>query len=53
MGKQVSPKFVLGLDVGASSVGWALLEAPDNKSRRNDPCPCGSWLKYKKCCGMN
>lgn len=21
------------------------------KVRRNDPCPCGSTLKYKKCCG--
>lgn len=21
------------------------------KVRRNDPCPCGSGLKYKKCCG--
>lgn len=20
---------------------------------RNDPCPCGSGKKYKKCCGMN
>jgi uncharacterized protein len=20
---------------------------------RNDPCPCGSGLKYKKCCGIN
>ena len=19
---------------------------------RNDPCPCGSGLKYKKCCGQ-
>ena len=19
--------------------------------RRNDPCPCGSGVKYKKCCG--
>ncbi|MBQ4093042.1 MAG: SEC-C domain-containing protein, partial [Firmicutes bacterium] len=19
---------------------------------RNDPCPCGSGKKYKKCCGM-
>ena len=19
---------------------------------RNDPCPCGSGLKYKKCCGL-
>ena len=22
-----------------------------NKIRRNDPCPCGSGKKYKKCCG--
>ena len=21
------------------------------KVRRNDPCPCGSGKKYKKCCG--
>ena len=21
------------------------------KIGRNDPCPCGSGLKYKKCCG--
>lgn len=25
---------------------------PDSrKIRRNDPCPCGSGLKYKRCCG--
>ncbi len=23
----------------------------DNKIGRNDPCPCGSGKKYKKCCG--
>lgn len=23
------------------------------KVGRNDPCPCGSGLKYKKCCGSN
>ena len=23
------------------------------KIGRNDPCPCGSGLKYKKCCGKN
>ena len=22
----------------------------DHKIGRNDPCPCGSGLKYKKCC---
>jgi len=23
----------------------------ENKVGRNDPCPCGSGKKYKKCCG--
>ena len=25
--------------------------APKWKVGRNDPCPCGSGKKYKKCCG--
>jgi len=24
----------------------------DKKVGRNDPCPCGSGKKYKKCCGQ-
>ena len=24
-----------------------------NQPGRNDPCPCGSGKKYKKCCGLN
>ena len=24
-----------------------------HKIHRNDPCPCGSGKKYKKCCGKN
>lgn len=28
----------------------APLERPGSKLNRNDPCPCGSGLKYKKCC---
>jgi preprotein translocase subunit SecA len=27
--------------------------AKSTKVGRNDPCPCGSGLKYKKCCGKN
>ncbi len=27
--------------------------AVSHKVGRNDPCPCGSGKKYKKCCGMN
>ena len=26
---------------------------PRKKVGRNDPCPCGSGKKYKKCCGKN
>jgi hypothetical protein len=26
---------------------------PEVKIGRNDPCPCGSGKKYKKCCGKN
>ena len=26
--------------------------AVSNKVGRNDPCPCGSGKKYKKCCGL-
>jgi preprotein translocase subunit SecA len=27
--------------------------ATSKKVGRNDPCPCGSGKKYKKCCGAN
>jgi SWIM/SEC-C metal-binding protein len=27
--------------------------AKSEKIGRNDPCPCGSGRKYKKCCGAN
>lgn len=30
-----------------------MLERKSNKIGRNEPCPCGSGLKYKKCCGKN
>ena len=26
-------------------------QKPKERTGRNDPCPCGSGLKYKKCCG--
>jgi uncharacterized protein YecA (UPF0149 family) len=25
-------------------------KSPKSKTGRNDPCPCGSGKKYKKCC---
>jgi len=39
-----------------SSSGEKTVKKPvkkDVKVGRNDPCPCGSGKKYKKCCGMN
>jgi len=30
----------------------AMTAAPRAKVGRNDPCPCGSGKKYKKCCGQ-
>lgn len=36
---------------GISSVFGSNNEEPIKKIGRNDPCPCGSDLKYKKCCG--
>ncbi|MBP7893336.1 MAG: SEC-C domain-containing protein [Firmicutes bacterium] len=29
------------------------LRRSDKKVGRNDPCPCGSGKKYKKCCGAS
>jgi len=28
-------------------------QLPGRKTGRNEPCPCGSGKKYKKCCGRN
>ena len=36
--------------------GKAIVRKPVVKTvkvGRNDPCPCGSGKKYKKCCGLN
>ena len=30
-----------------------VIEKPKQKVGRNDPCPCGSGKKYKKCCGSH
>ena len=34
--------------------GQFTTEAPTfRKAGRNEPCPCGSGKKYKRCCGLN
>jgi hypothetical protein len=35
----------------ASSGKGVSYQRPGEKIGRNDPCPCGSGKKYKKCCG--
>ena len=32
-------------------LNWPQPREAEKKVRRNDPCPCGSGKKYKKCCG--
>lgn len=43
------PGFVPGLD---PEVTWPIHREAE-KVGRNDPCPCGSGKKYKKCCGKD
>ncbi len=38
---------------GGSETNAAKPYKSDKKPGRNDPCPCGSGKKYKKCCGLN
>jgi uncharacterized protein YecA (UPF0149 family) len=45
------------LGAGGAQVSAAASSLPIQRSGakvgRNDPCPCGSGKKYKKCCGAN
>ena len=36
---------------GYSVTEYNEMQKAIKKVGRNDPCPCGSGLKYKKCCG--
>ncbi len=38
---------------GEDDVKAEPVKRKDKKVGRNDPCPCGSGKKYKKCCGAN
>jgi uncharacterized protein len=58
--KQMAPTMLcqgLGMAAGAIHAFWpfyAKLRNPIRESivpHRNDPCPCGSGRKYKRCCG--
>ncbi len=48
---EVAKATTAGFGGGQKSV--ARKPAVSKKVGRNDPCPCGSGKKYKKCCGIN
>ena len=41
--------------LGLSSIDQTIapIRRPTPKIGRNEPCPCGSGKKFKKCCGLN
>ena len=41
------------IDTGSDGSLSATRTVSKKKPGRNDPCPCGSGKKYKKCCGRN
>jgi uncharacterized protein len=51
------PGWIDALYASRSEANPAPVAAPTQlspaKIGRNDPCPCGSGKKYKKCCGLN
>jgi len=49
------PRWVLALNAWrlANATGAPAPSPTFGKVGRNDPCPCGSGKKYKKCCGLN
>ena len=42
----------LNLSHGNEGGGPVTVRRKEKKVGRNDPCPCGSGKKYKKCCGV-
>ena len=54
--EQRRKRLEMEMNLGAAGVGDGGGERKpakraEDKVGRNDPCPCGSGLKYKKCCG--
>lgn len=45
---QDKPEDITDLEI---LLNWPKPKEAEKKVRRNEPCPCGSGLKYKKCCG--
>jgi preprotein translocase subunit SecA len=50
--KPVSPQQAVLEETQVSQQPQAAAPRTEDKVGRNDPCPCGSGKKYKKCCGV-
>jgi len=50
-GGYIAPKERRRLEERAGIGGEVVEQIVAKKIKRNGPCPCGSGLKYKKCCG--
>ncbi|MBF0552279.1 MAG: SEC-C domain-containing protein, partial [Deltaproteobacteria bacterium] len=44
-------KYVLNRGDGDGQTAPQPVRRKDRKVGRNEPCPCGSGRKFKKCCG--
>lgn len=51
--KNVQPQREQVAKPDAPNAGSITMSSSKKKPGDNDPCPCGSGKKYKKCCGMN
>jgi uncharacterized protein YecA (UPF0149 family) len=54
--RKVFPDAMAGYAHLGRSIHQALMEHQSHQPKkvgRNEPCPCGSGRKYKKCCGAN
>ncbi|PLX87543.1 MAG: preprotein translocase subunit SecA [Desulfuromonas sp.] len=50
--EQRRQRLALARQGDSPSAGQTPLIRQDDRTGRNDPCPCGSGKKYKKCCGQ-
>jgi len=49
--KKIEEKKEEAKQLGSDEEGKKIISVKNDKVGRNNPCPCGSGKKYKKCCG--
>jgi preprotein translocase subunit SecA len=52
-GADAGSEAAMNAALAASQSKKTSVKRDEPKTGRNDPCPCGSGKKYKKCCGKN